>query len=363
MSDPVESLPRVLVLMGGPDAEREISIRSGSRVAAALRESGGFAVEERIIDGLTAEDLAEIAADVIFPVLHGPWGEGGPLQDVLEADGRPYVGSRPRASRISMDKMASKLFVRAAGVRTPPAREVRMGQPIDLPLPFVIKPIEDGSSVGVRHCVTPEDVEKARADLEGHHPRLMAESLITGREMTVGILERETLPIIEIVPAVRFYDYEAKYERNDTQYIVDPELPPGAADEMNHAARIAYERIGCRDVARVDFILNEEGAWFLEINAMPGMTDHSLVPKAAQHAGVTFPDLCARLAMRALGRRNRMRQRSAAAVSAPTADGGSEEPSPAAAAHAPEESFAPAAESAVESHLPETGQGGGETPV
>jgi D-alanine-D-alanine ligase len=311
MSETVESLPRVLVLMGGPDAEHQISVRSGSRVAEALRASGRFHVEERTIERLTLEELAAIPADVIFPVLHGPWGEGGPLQDVLEADGRPYVGSRPRASRIAMDKMASKLFVRAAGVRTPPAREVRQGQPIDLPLPFVIKPIEDGSSVGVRHCVTPEDAEKARTDLEGQHPRLMAESLITGREMTVGIFERETLPIIEIVPAVRFYDYEAKYERSDTQYIVNPELPPGAADEMNHAARIAYERIGCRDVARVDFILNEDGAWFLEINSMPGMTDHSLVPKAAEQAGISFPELCARLALRAIGRRNRMRQRGA----------------------------------------------------
>ena len=321
MSDSAESLPRVLVLMGGPDAEREISIRSGSRVGSALRESGRFAVEERTIDRLTVEELAAMPADVIFPVLHGPWGEGGPLQDVLEADGRPYVGSRPRASRISMDKMASKLFVRAAGVRTPPAREVRSGQPIDLPLPFIIKPIEDGSSVGVRHCVTPEDVEKARADLEGKHPRLMAESMIAGREMTVGILERETLPIIEIVPAARFYDYDAKYERDDTRYVVGPELPDGVAEEMNHAARVAYERIGCRDVARVDFMLNEDGPWFLEINAMPGMTDHSLVPMAAQHAGVTFPDLCARLVMRALGRRNRMRQRAAMAASAPSVSG------------------------------------------
>ncbi len=362
MSENVESLPRVLVLMGGPDAEREISIRSGSRVAAALRESGSFAVEERIIDGLTTEELSAIPAEVIFPVLHGPWGEGGPLQDVLEADGRPYVGSRPRASRISMDKMASKLFVRAAGVRTPPAREVRPGQPIDLPLPFVIKPIEDGSSVGVRHCVTPEDVEKARADLEGHHPRLMAESLITGREMTVGILERETLPIIEIVPAVRFYDYEAKYERSDTQYIVNPELPPGAADEMNHAARIAYERIGCRDVARVDFILNEDGAWFLEINAMPGMTDHSLVPKAAEQAGVAFPQLCARLAMRALGRRNRMRQRAPVSATVPDTHGSAEFQSPEDPPHVAEESMAPSAEFPVESHAPETGAHGEESP-
>ena len=362
MSESVESLPRVLVLMGGPDAEREISIRSGSRVAAALRDTGRFAVEDRVIDRLTADELAAIPADVIFPVLHGPWGEGGPLQDVLEADGRPYVGSRPRASRISMDKMASKLFVRAAGVLTPPAREVRPGQPIDLPLPFVIKPIEDGSSVGVRHCVTPEDVEKARADLEGHHPRLMAESLITGREMTVGILERETLPIIEIVPAVRFYDYEAKYERSDTQYIVAPELPPGAADEMNHAARVAYERIGCRDVARVDFILNEDGAWFLEINAMPGMTDHSLVPKAAQHAGVAFPELCARLAMRALGRRNRMRQRTSLAASTDGGDAGSADHRLRDSADAPEESATHLNDTAVESHDPEPASHGEESP-
>lgn len=125
MSEVESALPVVLVLMGGPDAERDISIRSGTRVAAALRESGQFTVDERTIDRLSAEELAAIPADVVFPVLHGPWGEGGPLQDVLEADGRPYVGSRPRAARISMDKMASKLFVRAAGIRTPPAREVR----------------------------------------------------------------------------------------------------------------------------------------------------------------------------------------------------------------------------------------------
>jgi D-alanine-D-alanine ligase len=338
MSESSEPLPRVLVLMGGPDAEREISIRSGSRVAAALRESGRFSVTECVIDRMTAEELAAMPADVLFPVLHGPWGEGGPLQDVLEADGRPYVGSRPRASRISMDKMASKLFVRAAGIRTPPAREVRIGQPIDLPLPFVIKPIEDGSSVGVRHCSTQDEVDKARADLEGRHPRLMAESLISGREITVGILERETLPIIEIVPAVRFYDYEAKYERSDTQYIVDPELPPGAAEDMNHAARVAYERIGCRDIARVDFMLNEDGAWFLEINAMPGMTDHSLVPKAAQHAGIPFPELCARLALRALGRRNRMRQRASAASGTATSHAAEAEPHVEEASAAAEES-------------------------
>lgn len=324
MSDVESALPVVLVLMGGPDAEREISIRSGSRVAAALRESGQFRVEERTIDRISPEELAAIPADVIFPVLHGPWGEGGPLQDALEADGRPYVGSRPRAARISMDKMASKLFVRAAGIRTPAAREVRPGQPIDLPLPYVIKPIEDGSSVGVRHCATEEQAAQARAELEPMHARLMAESLITGREMTVGIVERETLPIIEIVPAVRFYDYEAKYNRDDTQYLLEPELPEGMADEMRHAARVAYERIGCRDLARVDFMVNADGAWFLEINSMPGMTDHSLVPKAAGHAGMTFPALCARLAARALGRRSRMRgrmQHTAAAAPGGITDG------------------------------------------
>ena len=292
----------VLVLMGGPDAEREISLRSGGMVAAALREAGGFAVHEQVIDRLTVGDLGAMPGDVIFPVLHGPFGEGGPLQDVMEADGRPYVGSRPRAARTAMDKIASKLFARAAGIRTPPARVLVAGEPVDLPLPLVIKPVEDGSSVGVRRCFTDDQVAAARAELEPKFPSLMAERLIVGREITVGVFERELLPTIEVIASTEFYDYDAKYERNDTQYILDPELPESVREEIAHASRILYERIGCRDLARLDFMVDADGAWFLEINSMPGMTDHSLVPKAAAHAGISFAEVCARLTHRSIAR-------------------------------------------------------------
>lgn len=292
----------VLVLMGGPDAEREISLRSGAMVANALREAGGFVVHEHVIERPASGDLRALPGDVIFPVLHGPFGEGGPLQELMEFDGRPYVGSRPRAARVAMDKITSKLFARAAGIRTPPARLLTPGEPIDLPLPVVIKPVEDGSSVGVRRCFTQEQVDAARAELEPKHPRLMAESLITGREITVGVFERELLPMIEVVANGEFYDYDAKYERNDTKYLLDPQLSDEVRKEIADASRLLYERIGCRDLARLDFMVDADGAWFLEINSMPGMTDHSLVPKAAAHMGIAFPQMCSRLVMRSLQR-------------------------------------------------------------
>lgn len=292
----------VLVLMGGPDAEREISLRSGAMVAAALRDAGGFVVHEQVIDRPTLDEIRAFPGDVIFPVLHGPFGEGGALQELMEMDGRPYVGSRPRAARLAMDKLTSKLFARTAGIRTPPARVLVAGEPCDLEPPVVVKPIEDGSSIGVRRCFDAAQFAAARSQLEQTHPRLMAEQLITGREITVGILERELLPTIEIISAGAFYDFNAKYESEATQYILNPELPPEIAAEIAHASRTIYERLGCRDLARVDFMVDGDGAWFLEINSMPGMTDHSLVPKAAAHAGISFSQMCARLALRSIAR-------------------------------------------------------------
>lgn len=300
---------KVFVLMGGPDAEREVSLRSGAMVAAALREVSCYAVNEQVVDTVTLSQLRALEGDVIFPVLHGPFGEGGPLQDLMEADGRPYIGSRPRAARIAMDKISSKLFARAAGIRTAPARILIAGAECDLEAPVVVKPVDDGSSVGVRRCLDRAQFAAARAELEGKYPRLMAEKLITGREITVGILERELLPMIEVITSQEFYDYSAKYERSDTQYILDPVLPDEVKQEITHAARLIYERIGCRDLARVDFMVDDAGAWFLEINSMPGLTDHSLVPKAAAHAGITLSKMCARLVDRSIARMKGVQRR------------------------------------------------------
>ena len=291
----------VLVLMGGPDAEREVSLKSGGQVVAALRR-GGARVEERVIDRPGLDELRGMPGEVVFPVLHGPWGEGGPLQELLVADGRPFVGCLPAAARLAMDKPAGKRAVAEVGVPTPASQVVTEGEPVTLEPPLVLKPCDDGSSVDLRVCLTRADVDRERPGLHARRPRLMAESFIRGREMTVGLLEDRTLPIIEIRPKSGLYDYEAKYLRDDTEYLIDPDLPPGTAEAMRDFARKAWRRLGLRDVARVDFLLDERGPWFLEANTMPGMTDHSLVPKAAAHVGLPMERLTTLLVERAMAR-------------------------------------------------------------
>jgi D-alanine-D-alanine ligase len=292
---------RVLVLKGGPDAEREVSLKSGGQVAAALRRAGAD-VNEVAIDRLTLDDLRRLAGDVIFPVLHGPWGEGGPLQELLEQDGRGYVGCGPQAARLAMDKTATKAAVARVGVPTPAACEVRRGQPLSVQPPLVLKPSNDGSSVDLRICRTAAEVAEARRELEERRARLLAEAFIAGREFTVGIVQGRVLPIIEIRARGGVYDYQAKYHRDDTQYLLDPDIPAALAEAMRAHALRCWSELGLRDVARVDFMADERGPWFLEVNTMPGFTDHSLVPKAARHAGLTMEQLVLDLATGAMRR-------------------------------------------------------------
>jgi D-alanine-D-alanine ligase len=189
------------------------------------------------------------------------------------------------------------------GVPTPPSRELRPGEPLDLEPPLVLKPANEGSSVGLRICHDRAAAEAARRELEPVTPRLMAERYVRGREVTVGVVNGETLPIIEIRPAVEFYDYEAKYTREDTAYLLDPELPPGVADALRRHTLAVWNRLGCRHLARADFLVDSTAPhvpWFLEINTMPGMTTHSLVPKAARHAGIGMTALCGGLVHRAI---------------------------------------------------------------
>lgn len=300
---------KVLVLKGGPDAEREVSLKSGSMVAAALRRAG-FAVNEVAIDRPGAAELASLEGEVIFPVLHGPWGEGGPLQELLEGDGRPFVGSFAAAARLAMDKLATKALARRIGVPTPSSQELRPGDSCELAPPLVLKPIDDGSTVDVLICRSESQVRHGIESLLGRRERprsrIMAERYIEGREITVGWLLGRTLPVIEIVPAEGFYDYDAKYLRDDTEYVLDPHLSEswcgrrarrtplaaGVCERASDLARRLCEAIGARHVARVDFMVDSTGPWLLEVNSMPGFTDHSLVPKAAAHAGIDFPALC-----------------------------------------------------------------------
>lgn len=294
----------VLVLGGGPDAERPVSLTSARAVASALAST--YEVHFEAIGRLDQVALSAMSGEVIFPVLHGPYGEGGPLQDLLENDGRPFVGSRAAAARACMDKIATKLISASLGIATP--RSGIFDPRDDAPpftVPFVVKPTHDGSSVGLHICHSLDDWvlarEAVRADIAANPYRsYLVERFVRGRELTVGLLgfdgQLDALPIVEIAPAAGVYDYQAKYERTDTRYIVSPDLPEQVAQSLAiEAVRLARE-IGVRDLARVDFVLDTAGnPWLLEVNTMPGFTPSSLLPKAAAARGLTFDQLCAHL--------------------------------------------------------------------
>ncbi len=301
------SATTVLVLGGGPDAEREVSLNSARGVAQGLRDSGKYEVVERTIDRVTLDELRRWPADVIVPVLHGAFGEGGPLQDLLDADGRAYVGCRGQAARWAMDKMGSKLFAARAGIPTAEACVLNAKDDVcPLPLPVVIKPVHDGSSVGLYIVKSDEQWASARTgvaqdqrDKPGR--AYMVERYIAGSELTCPVLDGEPLPIINIRPAEGVYDYQAKYKRGDTQYVVNPELPAGASEAVRRHAVALFKALGCRHLSRVDFILDAQGApWLLEINTFPGFTASSLFPKAAAAVGLPMPALCDRLVQLAL---------------------------------------------------------------
>lgn len=317
-SGSAESRRRVTVLMGGPDAERAVSLDSGSRVAQALRETAGIEVSELVIDRPSVDSLRKSleanGTDVAFPVLHGPWGEGGGLQRLLEEIGLPFVGSGSAAAEAAMDKMRTKSIALDAGVPTPPARLIGEDDSVHLAPPYVIKPTDEGSSVGVRLVRDPAESADVLAELRSTHSSLMAERYVAGRELTVSVLDGEALPPVEIEPAEGFYDYEAKYARNDTRYTVSPPLPPGVESRMaSHAVRI-FEALQCRDLARVDWLLEdgedestvaEPRIWMLEVNTIPGMTAHSLAPMAAAARGIDLPSLCRRMVDAAVARADR----------------------------------------------------------
>lgn len=298
-------MSRVLVLGGGPDAERPVSVESASAVAEALR-SAGHEVAERTIDGPGVDELASVAAEanaeVIFPALHGPWGEGGPMQAVLAGVGLPFVGSRERAARVAMDKLATKLIAASAGIRTAEACVVHAGETAcAIGVPVVIKPVLEGSSVGLHVCRDDASLAEAlravAADVRAHPSRVfMAERMVAGRELTVAVLDGAALPIVEVAPAEGVYDFAAKYERDDTGYVVAPELPAGVAEELGELSERLVGAIGAVHLCRVDFMLDSAGsAWVLEANTMPGFTGHSLFPLAAARAGLDLPSLCDRL--------------------------------------------------------------------
>lgn len=289
----------VLVLGGGPDRERPVSLKSAAAVAAALREAGHQVTEADITpDDTTALDTP---CDVIFPVLHGGWGEGGPLQDLLEQKKVPYIGCGPEAAAAAMDKHAAKGIADRAGVPTPAYQRLSPDTPLTVDPPLVLKPLTEGSSFGVAVCRTPEEADQARERMQAEFPTLLAEQFVEGGEITVGIIDSQSLPPIEIRPAEGFYDYRAKYESDDTTYNFDIDLPATVLDRLAQQALVMFRATGCRHLSRVDFLVDADGRdWFLEINTMPGFTDHSLLPLAAAKVGMPLPRLCEQLVRLAL---------------------------------------------------------------
>jgi D-alanine-D-alanine ligase len=233
------------------------------------------------------------------------------MQDLLEADGRPYVGCGPFAARLAMDKVASKCLAAQAGLNVQPTAILKPNEPgLPMPLPLVLKPVFEGSTIGLFICRTPAEWARAHAEASRSGKPYLVEPFIKGSELTLGLIDRgvpgtplRALPWIHIVPAQGLYDYAAKYTRNDTEYRIDPELPVPIREQTTRQVEALSRLMGVRHLCRADFILDDEQrAWFLEINTMPGFTGHSLVPKAAARIGLEMPKLCAHLVERALQR-------------------------------------------------------------
>jgi D-alanine-D-alanine ligase len=293
-----KSFGRVAVLLGGSSSEREVSLDSGRNVLEALRARG---VEAFAVDGIPALRglLAKGAVDRVFNILHGHHGGGedGVVQGLLEAFGVPYTGSDVLGSALSMDKIRSKQVWLALGLPTPRYARLQKGDDVQaaartLGLPVIVKPACEGSSVGVSRVFSEADLDAA-IELAARYPgELLMEQLIEGGEFTVGVLDGRALPSIQIVPKGAWYDYEAKYVSDETRYLC-PGLDGAAEAELGALALRAFEALGCRGWGRVDVMRDREGRnWLLEVNTAPGMTSHSLVPKAARQTGLGFEDLC-----------------------------------------------------------------------
>jgi D-alanine-D-alanine ligase len=293
---------KVAVLFGGTSAEREVSLNSGARVLAALRGQGidahPFDPAEQPLDALKGYDRAFIA-------LHGRHGEDGTIQGALELMHIPYTGSGVMASALGMDKFRTKLLWQAAGLPIPEYALLAADSDFadiedELGLPIFVKPAHEGSSIGISKVAEHGRLREAWAEAARHDPLVIAERGVMGGEYTVGIIGRGAdmvaLPIIRIEPATDWYDYEAKYNRDDTRYLCPCGLPEAKEMEIRKGALEAFRILGGRGWGRVDFLMDEEGNHcFLEVNTSPGMTDHSLVPMAARVAGMDYPALVRRV--------------------------------------------------------------------
>jgi D-alanine-D-alanine ligase len=288
---------KTAVMLGGDSSEREISLLSGNAVLAALKRRGvdahAFDPKDQPVQALVSEGFARV-----WLALHGPGGEDGAMQGALEWLGVPYTGSGVLACALTMDKLKTKRVVVGAGYAAP--EYAVLSSPADLGvalerigLPMMVKPASQGSSVGMTKVKTAGDLPRAYAEARAVDPIVFAEAFVSGDEYTVSVLHDQCLPSIRIVPATEFYDYQAKYFRNDTQYHCPAGLTPKEEAELRAAALAAFKVTDCRGWGRVDFMRDRATGkfYFIEINTTPGMTDHSLVPMAARQAGFDFDEL------------------------------------------------------------------------
>lgn len=296
----------VIVLCGGTSDEREISQRSGASVARALETAGHRVAELDPANGLPADKLR--AADAVFPVLHGAGGEDGVLQQRLDDLGVAYVGSGVKASELCFDKWQYKQFLRSSGLPTPNGRLLDITSFWASPLStrtFVLKPNDGGSSVDTFIHRGGSVPKETIADIYSRHPKMLLEELVEGIEITVAVLGGQPLPVIEIIPPESGeFDYENKYNGKSQELCPPEHVDGGIQRQAQELALRAHNITGCRDFSRTDIMLTALGElWILETNTIPGMTDQSLLPKAAATAGITMPELCDRLVRMALARK------------------------------------------------------------
>ena len=302
-------MSRVAVLKGGRSLERHVSLRSGARVEDALARLGHEVVSIDVEADLIAR-LSESAPDVAFVALHGRDGEDGTVQELLEIAGVPYTGSRVLACMRAMDKVLTKHLLLEADIPTPAFfafnetafRELGAGQALPaieqrLDFPIVVKPASGGSALGIKFAASAEDVPAALVAAFSYDSKVLLERYVAGRDLAVSILADEPLPVVEAVPRdEQFYDFEARYEIGRTDFVCPAELPPDVTERAQELALRTYRLLGCEGFARVDLLLDADGELtLLEANAIPGLTETSLLPQAAEAAGVSFDELVRRI--------------------------------------------------------------------
>lgn len=306
MTNKPEKFGKVAVLMGGSAAERPVSLRSGAAVYAALK-SQGIDVVAVDVTGSVIDALANIKVDRVFNIIHGRGGEDGVLQGVLQVMGIPYTGSGVLASALSMDKLRTKLCWQGYGLTTPKWHVLKNENDIDpciekLGFPVIVKPAQEGSSIGMSKANNRDELSKALAVAAEFNCDVYAEAWVTGREYTVAVLNGKALPAIRLETPNAFYDYEAKYNATTTQYHCPCGLDTEQETELQNLALTASQAVGIKGWARVDVFIDNNGiAQLIEINTVPGMTDHSLVPMAAKQAGISFEELVWRVLETSIG--------------------------------------------------------------